>query len=69
MRKVLTAALCAGAALALSTAAFAKPVAPMPPLSKDGKQYYAYTHKKQQPCPDAAAVGVAAYPGSLSAWA
>lgn len=66
MKKLLTAALCAGAALALTTTAFAKPFAPTPPLSKDGKEMVAYTHKSSPTqCPDAAAVDIPAYPGAM----
>ena len=65
MRRTGRLALVAGAAAMLASAALAAPIALMPPLSKDGKQFYAVTHKKQQPCPEAAVVGVPAYPGSL----
>jgi hypothetical protein len=65
MKQVLTAALCAGAALAICTTAYAAPYAPVPPLSKDGKQMLAFTHKSPAKCPDASAVDIPAYPGSL----
>lgn len=65
MKQVLTTALIAGAGLALSTAAFAGPYAPTPPLSKDGKQMAAYTHKPPTQCPDASAVDIPAYPGAM----
>lgn len=65
MKVFQIAALSAAAALMLCGTALAAPIAPRAPLSKDGKQLYAYEHKTPKPCPDAAVVGLPAYPGAL----
>lgn len=54
------------AALALGGVAVAAPIAPHAALSKLGKQIMAAQHKTQpDKCPDAASVGIPAYPDSL----